>query len=105
MRRYLEFLERDMPGVDRADNVVASGYLAAQAMVQVIRQCGNDLTRENVMKQAANLKGFQADLLIPGIRINTAADDYSPIKDMQLMRFVGDRWQLFGDVITGTGKD
>ena len=105
MKRYLEFLEKDMPGVDRADNVVASGYLAAQAMVQVIRQCGNDLTRENVMKQAANLKGFQADLLIPGIRINTAADDYSPIKDMQLMRFVGDRWQLFGDVITGTGKD
>jgi hypothetical protein len=74
-------------------------------MVQVLKQCENDLTRENVMKQAANLKGFQADLLIPGIKINTGADDYSPIKDMQLMRFVGDRWELFGDVIAGAAKN
>lgn len=105
MKRYLEFLEKEMPGVDRSDSFAASGYLAAQAMIQVLKQCDNDLTRENVMKQAASLKRFQADLLIPGITINTGAEDYSPIKDMQLMRFVGDRWKLFGEVITGTAKN
>jgi len=70
-------------------------------MVQVLKQCGDNLTRENVMKQAANLKNFHSDLMLPDIRVNTSPDDYFPIEQMQLMKFNGEAWELFGDVITG----
>jgi hypothetical protein len=70
-------------------------------MVQVLKQCGDDLTRENVMKQAANLKNFSSDVMLPGIKINTGPDDFFPIEQMQLMQFNGESWQLFGDIITG----
>jgi hypothetical protein len=73
----------------------------AQTMVQVLKQCGDDLTRENVMKQAANLKNFSSDVMLPGIKINTGPDDFFPIEQMQLMKFNGESWELFGDVITG----
>jgi branched-chain amino acid transport system substrate-binding protein len=73
----------------------------SEAMVQVLKQCGDDLTRENVMKQAANLKNFHSELMLPGIMINTSPDDYFPIEQMQLMKFNGEAWELFGDVITG----
>jgi hypothetical protein len=73
----------------------------AQTMVQVLKQCGDDLTRENVMKQAANLKNFSSDVMLPGIKINTGPDDFFPIEQMQLMQFNGESWQLFGDIITG----
>ena len=70
-------------------------------MVQVLKQCGDNLTRENVMKQAASLKDFSSDVLLPGIRINTGANDFFPIEQMQLMRFNGVSWELFGDIIAG----
>ena len=73
----------------------------AQAMVQVLKQCGDDLTRENVMKQAASLKNFHSDMMLPGIMVNTSPDDYFPIEQMQLMQFNGEAWELFGEVITG----
>jgi hypothetical protein len=73
----------------------------SQAMVQVIKQCGDNLTRENIMKEATNLKNFTSDMLLPGITINTGPDDYFPIEQMQLMRFNGESWELFGDIITG----
>jgi hypothetical protein len=69
--------------------------------VQVLKQCGDILTRENVMKQAANLRNFHSDLMLPGIAVNTSPDDYFPIEQMQLMKFNGEAWELFGDVITG----
>jgi hypothetical protein len=69
-------------------------------MVQVIKQCGNDLTRENLMRQAANLKNLELPVLIPGIRVNTGPNDYSPIEQMQLQRFDGKQWVLFGEIIT-----
>jgi hypothetical protein len=75
--------------------------MQAQAMVQVLRQCGDNLTRENVMKQAADLKDFTSDMLLPGISVNTSPDDYFPIEQMQLMRFNGETWELFGPIITG----
>jgi hypothetical protein len=75
--------------------------MQAQAMVQVLRQCGDNLTRENVMRQAANLKDFTSDMLLPGISVNTSPDDYFPIEQMQLMRFNGETWELFGPIITG----
>jgi len=70
-------------------------------MVQVLKQCGDDLTRENVMKQAANLKNFSSEMLLPGIKINTGARDFFPIEQMQLMKFDGESWRLFGEVIDG----
>ena len=70
-------------------------------MLKVLQQCGNDFSRENIMKQAANLKDFTSDVMLPGIKVNTSPDDYFPIEQMQLMRFNGEVWELFGDVITG----
>jgi hypothetical protein len=69
-------------------------------MVQVLKQAGNNLTRENVMKQAASLKDFAPDTLIPGIKINTSPTDYAPIEQLQMMRFKGGKWELFGDIIS-----
>ena len=70
-------------------------------MVQVLKQSGDDLTRENIMRQAASLKDFSSDMLLPGIKINTGPDDFFPIEQMQLMKFDGQTWQRFGDVLTG----
>ena len=77
------------------------GYGVAQTMVQVLKQCGDTLTRENVMKQAANLKDFELDVLLPGIKINTSPTDYFPIEQMQMLRFDGKAWIPFGPVISG----
>jgi branched-chain amino acid transport system substrate-binding protein len=70
----------------------------------VLKQCGDDLTRENIMKQAASLKGFTVPMLLPGITINTGPTDYAPIEQMQMARFDGERWVLFGPVIAGEAR-
>ncbi|MGL4262049.1 MAG: ABC transporter substrate-binding protein, partial [Afipia sp.] len=75
------------------------GYVMAQTMVQVLKQAGDDLTRDNVMRQASNIRNFEIDMLMPGIRVNTSPDDLAPIKSMQLRRLVGERWQPFGTII------
>jgi hypothetical protein len=75
------------------------GYTAAQALVQVLRQCGDDLTRENVMRQVANLKDLELPMLLPGIRVNTSPTDFYPVEQMQLMRFDGKQWVRFGEII------
>jgi branched-chain amino acid transport system substrate-binding protein len=67
--------------------------------------CGDNLTRENVMKQAASLKDFQTDVALPGVKINTSATDFAPIQQVQMMRFKGEKWELFGDVISSEAKD
>ena len=85
----------------RKDASVVYAYSVAQTLVQVLKQCGDDLTRENVMKQAASLKNFELGLLLPGIKINTRAKDFAPIEQMQLMRFKGESWELFGEIISG----
>jgi branched-chain amino acid transport system substrate-binding protein len=69
---------------------------------QVLKQCGDDLTRENVMKQAANLKDVQLPMALPGIKLNTSATDFFPFEQMQMQRFNGERWELFGPVIDGS---
>ena len=76
------------------------GYGVAQTLVQVLKQCGDNLTRENIMKQAASLKDFRTEVLLPGIKINTSPTDFAPISQLQLMRFKGERWELFGDIIS-----
>jgi ABC-type branched-subunit amino acid transport system substrate-binding protein len=99
MKAFDEFLTKDFPEGNRADSLVMSGFNSAQTLVQVIKQCGDNLTRENVMKQAANLKDFRTTNLLPGIKINTSPIDFSPIKQVQLRRFKGDRWELFGPTL------
>ena len=73
-------------------------------LVEVLKKAGKDISRENIMKQAANLKGFAAPLLLPGITINTSPTDFAPIQAVQLARFDGKTWVLFGDVIDGSTK-
>ncbi len=101
VKTWQAFMDRYYPDGDKTNANNVYGYVQAQAMVQVLKQCGDNLTRENVMRQAANLKNFHSDLMLPGIMVNTAQDDYFPIEQMQLMRFNGESWELFGDVITG----
>src|SRR5215475_1187302 len=100
MKAFDEFLARDFPEGNRADSLVVVGFNVAQTLVQVLRQCDDNLTRENVMKQAADLKKFRTTNLLPGITINTSPIDFAPIKQMQLTRFNGDVWELFGPVLS-----
>ena len=101
MKQFLAFLAKDFPEANKVDGSVIVGYAVAQTMVQVLKQCGDDLTRENVMKQAASLKDFRTEVLLPGIKINTSPTNFAPISQLQLMQFKGERWVLFGDVISG----
>jgi ABC-type branched-subunit amino acid transport system substrate-binding protein len=100
MKAFDEFLAKDFPGGDRADGLVLNGFNSAQTLVAVLRQCGDNLTRENVMKQAANLKDFRTTNLLPGITMNTSPIDFAPIKQVQLRRFAGERWELFGPTLS-----
>jgi ABC-type branched-subunit amino acid transport system substrate-binding protein len=100
MKDFLAFLAKDFSEGDKLDQSTIVGYSAAQTLVQVLKQCGDDLTRENIMKQAANLKDFRVEMLLPGIKINTSPTDFAPISSLQLMKFSGQRWDLFGDVMT-----
>jgi branched-chain amino acid transport system substrate-binding protein len=101
MKQFYEFMAKDFPEGDRLDGGTVVGYGVAQTLVQVLKQCGDDLTRENVMRQAANVKGFRTEVLLPGITVDTSPTDFAPISQLQLMRFKGDKWELFGDVISG----
>jgi branched-chain amino acid transport system substrate-binding protein len=100
MKAFDEFLAKDFPEGNRADSLVMTGYNMAQTLVQVLKQCGDNLSRESVMKQAANLKNFRTTNLLPGIEINTSPIDFAPIKQVQLRRFKGDRWELFGPTLS-----
>src|SRR6202046_868044 len=99
MKQFYAFLAKDFPEGNKLDAGTVVGYGVAQTLIQVLKQCGDDLTRENVMKQAANLKDFRTEVLLPGIKINTSATDFAPLSQLQLMKFKGDKWQMFGDVI------
>jgi ABC-type branched-subunit amino acid transport system substrate-binding protein len=99
MKAFYAFMAKDFPEGDKLDGGTIVGYSVASTLVQVLKQCGDDLTRDNVMKQAANLKNFRVETLLPGIKIDTSATDFAPISSLQLMKFKGERWELFGDVI------
>jgi len=101
IKTWLAFMDKYFPDGDKTNINNIYGYATAQTMVQVLQQCGDNLTRENVMKQAASLKDFSSEVLLPGIKINTAANDFFPIEQMQLMKFNGGAWEVFGDIITG----
>jgi branched-chain amino acid transport system substrate-binding protein len=101
MKAWNEFLDKYYPDANRADSGVMYGYIVAQGLVHVLKNCGDNLTRENVMKQAASIKDFQPGGLLPGVKVNTSATDFAPISQLQLMKFKGETWELFGDVLTG----
>ncbi len=101
LKQWLAFMDKDYPEGDKTDSVNAYAYTAAQTLVQVLKQCGDDLTRANIMKQAANLHDLELPMLLPGIKVNTSPTDFYPIKQMQMARFDGERWALFGPVISG----
>ena len=100
MKEFYAFLAKDFPEGDKLDGSVVVGYGVSQTLVKVLKQCGDNLTRENVMKQAASLKDFRTEVLLPGIKINTGPTDFAPISQLQLMRFKGEKWELFGDIIS-----
>jgi len=100
MRKFMAFIDKYMPGANVSDVNLVFGFAAAQTMVEVLRKCGDDLTRENVMKQAASLKDFTPDTLIPGVKINTSPTDFAPIEQLKMMQFTGERWEPFGDIIS-----
>jgi branched-chain amino acid transport system substrate-binding protein len=97
-KEWLAWMKSYYPEGDLAEIFNVYAYTNAQLLVQVLKQCGDNLTRENVMKQAASLKNFELPMLLPGVRINTSATDYDPIKQLQLMRFDGRQWVRFGEV-------
>jgi len=101
MKKVFALLEKYYPEGNKLDASVVYGYGVAQTMVKVLEMCGDNLTRENVMKQAASLKDFAPDTLLPGVKISTSATDFAPIKQLQMMRFKGEKWELFGDIISG----
>ena len=94
-------MDKYFPEGDKSSSFTVYGYSVAQTLVQVLKQCGDNLTRENVMKQAANLKDFELEMLLPGIKINTSPTDFYPIEQMQMQRFNGERWEPIGPVLSG----
>jgi ABC-type branched-subunit amino acid transport system substrate-binding protein len=101
MKKWTAFMDKYNADADKASSFTSYGYSVAQLIVQVLQQCGNELTRENVMKQAASVKDFKPDLLIPGIAVNTGPQDFFPIEQLQMMKFDGKSWQFFGPIIDG----
>ncbi|HXI05604.1 MAG: ABC transporter substrate-binding protein [Bradyrhizobium sp.] len=101
MKAWNEFLDKYYPDANRADSGVMYGYIVAQGLVHVLKNCGDNLTRENVMKQAASIKDLELGGLLPGVKVNTSATDFAPLSQLQLMKFKGETWELFGDVLAG----
>jgi branched-chain amino acid transport system substrate-binding protein len=101
MKAWNEFLDKYYPEANRADASVMYAYAVAQGLVHVLKACGDNLTRENVMKQAASIKDLELGGLLPGIKVNTSATDFAPLSQLQLMKFKGDTWDRFGEILNG----
>src|SRR6266436_3993530 len=101
MKAFDAFLTKYFPEGNRIDANVMYGYTVAQGLVHVLKNCGDNLTRENIMKQAASIKNLELGGLLPGIKVNTSATDFAPISAVQLMKFKGETWERFGDIIEG----
>ncbi len=101
MKEWSAWMDKYYPEGNKRDGANVYAYLISQTLVQVLRQCGNDLSRENIMRQAANLHDLELPMLLPGIKINTSRDDYRPIKQMQPIRFNGKNWDLLGEPLSG----
>ena len=100
MKAWNEFLDKYYPEANRSDAAVMYAYTVAQGLVHVLKGCGDNLTRENVMKQAASIKNLELGGLLPGIKVNTSATDFAPLSQLQLERFKGDTWERFGEILS-----
>jgi branched-chain amino acid transport system substrate-binding protein len=103
LKKYYDFMAKYYPDGDKNSIFNTYGYSNTQLLIHVLEQCGDDLTRENIMKQATSLKNVQLDLALPGILANTSPTDYRVNKQLQMMKFNGERWELFGPIIEDTG--
>ena len=103
LKKYFDFMAKYYPDGDKDSNFNTYGYSTAQLLVHVLQQCGDDLTRENVMKQATSLKDVASDTALPGIKANTSPTDYRVNKQLQMMKFNGERWELFGPILEDAG--
>jgi ABC-type branched-subunit amino acid transport system substrate-binding protein len=101
MKEWRTFMNKYLPGADQTDAGYIAAYAVSDTMLKVLKQCSGDFSRENVMKQATNLHDVSNPLLLPGIKINTSPTNYHPITAMQLEKWDGKTWELFGDVIHG----
>jgi len=104
MNEWRAFMKANMPDADLTDANHVYGYSVGLTLLQVLRQCGNDLSRANIMKQAANIRDLEIPTLLPGIKINTSPTNYHPIRQLQLARWNGSTWERFGEVISGAGS-
>ena len=100
MKAWNEFLDKYYPEANRADASVMYAYIVSQGLVHVLKACGDDLTRANVMKQAASIKDLELGGLLPGVKVNTSATDFAPLSQLQLIRFNGDTWERFGEILS-----
>ena len=110
MQAWSAFMDKYYPDGDKADSNAVFGYASAETLAQVLRQCGDDLSRENILRQATALKNFRPSVMLPSISISTSPTDYRPIKQMRLVQFDGYTWQPIGEVIESafvgtTGQD
>ncbi len=103
VKAYFAFMDKYYPEGDKLNTVNTYGYSTAELLIQVLKQCGDDLTRENLMKQVTSLNHFVPSLALPGMSITTGPNDYRINKQMQMMKFNGERWELFGPIIEDTG--
>ena len=99
IKDYFAFMKKYYPEGDSKEYNNAYGYMQASMLMQALKQCGNDLTRENVMRQAANLKNVELPLLLPGIKVNTSPTDFYPIEQLMMAKFDGKIWKNFGDLL------
>ncbi|WP_315771675.1 MULTISPECIES: ABC transporter substrate-binding protein [unclassified Bradyrhizobium] len=105
VQRYLAFMEKYYPDGDKGSNFNVYGYITAELLVQVLKQCGDELTRENVLKQATNLNRVELGMLLPGISITTSPTDYRVNKQLQMIQFDGAHWQNIGGIVTDTAAE
>ena len=104
MNEWRDFMTKYMPGADQTDGSYIAAYGLCKTMLQVLKQCNGDFSRDNIMKQATNLHDVENPVLLPGIKINTSPTNYHPITAMQLEKWDGKTWVLFGNVIQGAGS-
>jgi branched-chain amino acid transport system substrate-binding protein len=104
MNEWRDFMAKYMPDADTTDVFYVFAYDVSKTMLQVLKQCGDDFSRENIMKQATNLHDLDLSTLLPGIKVSTSPTNYHPIRQMQLIKFDGTSWVRFGEVITGAGN-
>ncbi|WFU32459.1 ABC transporter substrate-binding protein [Bradyrhizobium brasilense] len=100
MIAWNEFLDKYYPEANRADASVMYAYIVSQGLVHVLKACGDNLTRENIMKQAASIRDYEPGGLLPGVKVNTSATDFAPLSQLQLIRFKGETWERFGEVLS-----